>query len=1268
VERYAEIGGAPPGDILKRLVLIKHRLMLSAAAAALLAAALAAAARADTEVSTATSTALSTSTSGNITIDASGSVGIQTSGTPAIAVNSNNSLANNGSISNGNVDTGIGVSIDTSGGNINPGTAGVSSTGTINLGGNGTGKFGIVVQGGNTFYGPITLTTLTALNTLTGTTAASQASSLIIQGDSSAAFELVQGTKITSNILLAGGGIIQDSSVNSTASNSVMVNLDGTLNGNLLINSALSGVGAGMTGIQTLGGIHSCASDSGAPSGFTCPASSGGAFLNAGSISLIGISFPNSRGGNPEAGSAVIIGGNIDGGFVNDGPGTSSTQSAALIASSGLVVSGSSAPVLIIDPTKSITSTLSTPRGPIIIGPVTADVDTIDPGYSFINRGTIHGQPIDTDLSSAAVLIQGASAAYFTCLGTQVSATTCYTTPTTVTESVTTTVNSTPTTNTVNVNNVGGLLNTGTISAQAFTGSQTVTSHGITTATALYIGAFATVPRLDVMAEAENSATNTPGSIGAQVSGVGQGSAFGVILGTNSNVPQIDVGKNASITASVLTDTVSPTATIASANAPFSLVSEAITDQGGSLKTVNNAGTISAINTTLTPDTGAVVSSIETAIDMSATTTGNLTVNNSGRILGNILFGSAGNNDILNVGNTAGGGTGANPATGVVNTPSIYAVVAQNVVSDTVGVPPLTEATTISFGSGTGNLLHVGGYGYVNAVITSAVGGLAVQVDPNGQLFVANTTTALNASTFNIANNGTLGLAISQTNLNSLTPVVQANSATLTGANLSLQFGTYISSGFSAASTSNPTVQTITLIRAPVINDTAASLATQNAALGLNTPFLFETPTESGIAPLTASADASTGQQVLQLHLLPRSTGAKNADGSPGLNLSGSAKNQFPFTAAALSTDNQLGAAVATSLTAYNTPGVPSSGINVAASQQQAQEVFSQFAPDVSGGTRDIAVMLTDQATGPVAARQRLLRSFSNQPGDTTLWGEEFTGQINNKGRVSGDNTLTAYKDHGFGFTLGMDSGSPRNGWYGGAFTFYNGDVTQDLPRDTRTNTQWYMLTGYTDWHGKHAFLDTQISAAYGDFDETRFMNVGGVSREATSQRPGAMLALGANTGVTYHYSGIEVDPHVSLDGLTLREEGYQEANGGPGLDLDVAPYFANSLRGAVGADVKGDISLWGFELTPEGRFGYRYDFIQEAVKIKAAFESTGGRSTVGNTLTFIGPDPDVGNAILGLSLGAHTDTWQLGVNYDWIRGNNGSTTQVGILTVLGRI
>ena len=1244
--------------------MIKHRLMLSAAAAALLAAAMAVAARADTEISTNTSTALTTSTSGNIVIDAGGSVSIAIAGTPAVTLNSNNSVINNGSISNGNTDTGIGLSIDTSGGNIL--SQGFASTGTIDLSGNGTSKRGIVIQGGNTFYGPITLTDLTAV-ALTGAAAATQASSMVVQGDGSAGFLLVQGTKVTSNILLGGGGIVQDASTGSTASNSIIVDLDGTVNGNFVLQSGLSGVGPGMVGLQELGGIHSCASDTSIPSGFTCPSSSGGSFIQAGTISLIGTSTPDTRGGNPEAGSAVIIGGSIDGGFINTGPGTSNNLSPAAIASAGLIVSGVTQPTLIIDPLKSITGSLTSPRGPVVLGPITPDVDPIDPGYSFTNRGTITAQPMDADLSTASVIIQGASSTFITCLGTSTQTSSCDTTPHTVVQNIASTVNGVATTTTITYTAGGGFLNTGTIAAQAVTNTQTVGTGGITTATALYVGAFATVPRLDVMAESISSSSNTAGTISATVSGIGQGSAFALLLGVNSNVPVVNVGKGAVIAASALTNTVSPDISIAPATSPFSLVSEAILDQGGSLKTINNAGTIQAANTTLTPGTGAVAASITNAIDLSAGTTGGVTINNSGRILGNVLLGAAGNSNTLNVGNTGTGGSTANPATGLVNTNANYAIVGESIIDATAGLPPQTFPSLIDFGSGTGHFLHVGGFGYVNAVINSGTSSLAVQVDPNGQLYVANTTASLQASTFNVAANGTLGLAISQSNLNALTPVVQAGSASLSGSNLALQFGTYISSGFTAASTSSPTTQTITLIRAPVINDSASSLATQNALLGQNTPFLFETPAESGVTPLSINNDAS-GQQTLLLHLLPRSSGAFNADKSPGLNLSGNAKMEFPFAAAALATDNELGANLATALTVYNTPGVPGSGINVAASQQQAQQAFSQFSPDVSGGTREIAIMLTDQATGPVAARQRLLRSFSNEPGDSTLWGEEFTGQINNKGLVSGDGTLTSYKDHGFGFTLGLDGGSPRNGWYGGAFTFYSGDVTQQLPRATRTNTQWYMLTGYTDWRGKHMFLDTQLSTAYGDFDGTRLLSVGGLDRIATAKRPAAMLALGADTGATLHYGGIEVDPHVSLDGMTLREEGYQEANGGPGLDLDVAPYFASSLRSAIGADFKTKIAVWDFELTPEARIGYRYDLLQQAVNIKAAFEATGGRSTTGNTMTFIGPDPDRGNTIAGLSLGASTDTWQLGVNYDWIRGNNGSTTQVGILTVLGRI
>jgi uncharacterized protein with beta-barrel porin domain len=312
--------------------------------------------------------------------------------------------------------------------------------------------------------------------------------------------------------------------------------------------------------------------------------------------------------------------------------------------------------------------------------------------------------------------------------------------------------------------------------------------------------------------------------------------------------------------------------------------------------------------------------------------------------------------------------------------------------------------------------------------------------------------------------------------------------------------------------------------------------------------------------------------------------------------------------------------------------------------------------------------MLTDQETGPTAARQRLLREYGNTPGDLTLWSTEFVGNINNKGRVDADGTLTDYKDHGFGFAVGLDAGSPRGGWYGGALSIYSGDVSETLPRASITHEFWYMLTGYTDWRGKHIFLDTTGSVGYGSLDGNRDLIVGNQARDAEGKRAALMGSLGATTGAFFNLGFMEITPHLGLDGLAMREEGYTENGGGDGLDLQVAPYYANSLRGSVGSDFSTNFDLWGATITPEARLGYRYDAVNMPVKLKAGFASTGGIGVPGNTITFVGPDPDTGNAVAGLSLGAGTDTWQLGVNYDWIRGNNGSTSQVGTLTLLGRI
>ena len=147
--------------------------MLSAATAALLAAPLTFAARADTTLTNNTKTALDTTTAGNITIQAGGGVEIKAA-SPAVTIDTNSFLQNLGGISNENTSSAVGVEVNTSSGNL-VNSAGILNLGSISLSGSGAGKSAIIVEGGNTFFAPITLETVTT--TAGSTTTSSQFSS-----------------------------------------------------------------------------------------------------------------------------------------------------------------------------------------------------------------------------------------------------------------------------------------------------------------------------------------------------------------------------------------------------------------------------------------------------------------------------------------------------------------------------------------------------------------------------------------------------------------------------------------------------------------------------------------------------------------------------------------------------------------------------------------------------------------------------------------------------------------------------------------------------------------------------------------------------------------------------------------------------------------------------------------------------------------------------------------------------------------------------------
>ncbi|MBV9989777.1 MAG: autotransporter outer membrane beta-barrel domain-containing protein [Alphaproteobacteria bacterium] len=710
----------------------------------------------------------------------------------------------------------------------------------------------------------------------------------------------------------------------------------------------------------------------------------------------------------------------------------------------------------------------------------------------------------------------------------------------------------------------------------------------------------------DDLAAFVNSAEAGQGVINATISGPMGGNAIAIDIEANANLPSlINTG---SITAVATTTDTSITG----------LAARAIWDQSGTLNYIQNNGIISATATTL--DEGGQISY---AIDLSADKDGTdpililnqATVNSAARIIGDIRFG-----------------------TGDYQTIDVEGASTDNVA---------TIVGDISYGGGStpgSDKLTIGDFATVTSKITAdATVGVSVLINNGGTLNLLNddVSKALNASDFTVNSGGTLNLTVKQEFtsgiIDSAGPVFFDH-----GALFNIQYGSFV-----------PSTSDFVLISAPRGDITLADQGIYQQQINDDLPFLFDS------ARLFID-DTDPVDDKLTLEITPK-------DASQ-LGLTGYAAQILPFANQALANDDVLGAAFV-------------AGIS---DQKTAQIAYNEMAPDVTGGARAIAIALTDQSSGPVAARQRVLRMYGKETGEVTLWGEEFAEFVQDPGNRS--TGQTGFKDHGFGFVLGMDGGDPKAGWYGGAFSFYTGDIVEPLPRNSHTNTLWYMLTGYTDWRGKGLFLDTKADIGYMTLKSKRFINLtlpnattGGTVPfvdEADGKRPGIVGALGMTTGAILAYGSTTITPQLSIDGMTMRQEGYTETHvgtsstgNGKGMDLQTQSFYASSARVFLGTEVREDLNFGDFFLQPDVRVGYRYDFINDATKLKVNFANVSANSnTPGPTFTVIGPDPAQGNFVAGAAISATTDAWTLGANFDFVRGTNGATTEVGTVHLLGRI
>lgn len=802
---------------------------------------------------------------------------------------------------------------------------------------------------------------------------------------------------------------------------------------------------------------------------------------------------------------------------------------------------------------------------------------------------------------------------------------------------------------TAEVTLTGGIFDSGAISASATT--KLATSATTVTSLGLEIASYVNIPNL-VLSDQSSS-----GSISASVTGDQPAVAQAVLIAGNSSLGEIDVGQLSSITATA--------ATTDQTNSLLTAV--AIDDQSGTLSKIVNEGTITAATTKLSND-----AQIAEAISAAGNASG-LSIQDGGTITGDIILGSGA--DTLSIGDSTD------------HTGQLASVVGNIFFGGDLSNTAKNDTLTINaFGSFAGQIEEP--FNQLVDIAVNTGGSLTIENDGQGFDGIGKTgdlcphqpaACGVQAGSFTTANGSSLTIDVAQifnqnNGSNNVPFVIHATSADIEkGTEFNVGFGSFINAVGQAGS------QFVLIGTDSATGLTIGNFPSLSAEIDQQTSFLFDASlctvnvvngTNCKVTPTGVTGAA------LVLDLDPR-TPVQCSPAQQGKNfcLNGFAYTMFSKANAALAADPTLGAAVISA-------GLPSNNQNqpfsLGAGSELYQGIYSKFAPDVTGSARALAISLTDQGTGEVGARQRELRMYAGQPGgDITIWGQEFTQNLNvgNKSEAGG------YDDTGFGFVLGADGGNPRNGRYGAAFQFYTGDTHEKSPRTDSTNSEWMLLTGYTDWRGKGLFLDSQGTIGYAQLKGQRFITVGPagatVSRDAHGDRAAEFLSGGVTTGVILAAGGTVFMPQISVDGLTMREEGYTEtsstatntiAKAQDGFDLTVKPNYMDSLRAFAGADIREDLNFGGFYLQPEVRAGYRYDFLGGQEKVKAAFVSQAADPA--NYFTISGPDPARGNFVLGGGLATTTGAWSVGVSYDYVKGVGGTNTlnQVGTITIVGRM
>jgi outer membrane autotransporter protein len=305
--------------------------------------------------------------------------------------------------------------------------------------------------------------------------------------------------------------------------------------------------------------------------------------------------------------------------------------------------------------------------------------------------------------------------------------------------------------------------------------------------------------------------------------------------------------------------------------------------------------------------------------------------------------------------------------------------------------------------------------------------------------------------------------------------------------------------------------------------------------------------------------------------------------------------------------------------------------INDGSAVNTANTSFNQSLEMTSSRLADLFVQ--NQASEPI------ILAGAEDINDIDIWVKGFGQYIRQKPR----GLSNGYYATIWGTALGGDkpimSDNTRLGLSGG----YAKSNVNSKDNSAKTDIDSYQLTLYGGniSHNKPLYINSSLSFAYNDYESSRQVAVGAISRMADSNYNGQQYSARLESGYSLKKGRFSITPMVSLQYLRLNIDDYTESGAGA-LSLSVDEQSYDMLQSGLGVKFEHPIEKQKSVIFPELHARWLYDFINDRQETTSTFSGGGG------SFTTEGFDPPKNSFDMGAKLTVMTENfWTYRINYD---------------------